>query len=152
MMGVFVQVNTASPRAATQPIGYVVQENGCWEWTGAIDQCGYGRLNVGGKVWLAHRMIFERTNGPIPEGMQCDHLCRHRSCVNPDHIEVVSQRENLLRGVGWAAKNAAKTTCSRGHPLTGENLKAWELARGSRICRTCYVDWRRAHRHRAEAA
>lgn len=147
MMGVFVQLNTTSPRAASQPVGYVIQENGCWEWVGALDRGGYGRMNVGGAAHLAHRFLYEQANGPIPTDAQCDHLCRQRSCVNPDHIEVVSQRENLLRGEGWAGLNAAKTTCPRGHPLVGENLKAWELEhRGWRICRTCYSDWKRAHR------
>lgn len=85
-----------------------------------------------GEKQLAHRLAYEFIRGPIPDGLQLDHLCRVRRCVNPAHLEPVSQRENLIRGEGWAGKNARKTTCNKGHALSviPNNL-------GKRGCLTC---------------
>src|SRR3990172_7293894 len=69
-------------------------DNGCWEWTGYLQPNGYGRLNVGSRMTLAHRWAYERLIGPIPRGLQSDHLCRNRACVNPLHIEPTTAREN----------------------------------------------------------
>ena len=91
---------------------------GCWLWDGNTSVSGYGR----NKVWngnasiyrLAHVLAWERVNGPIPDGLCIDHLCRVRCCVNPDHMELVTLGENVLRGVGVAALNARKTHCKMG--------------------------------------
>lgn len=113
---------------------YVVDaESGCWVWiTGNGD---YGRIRVGAEVKIAHRVAYELFVGPIPAGMQIDHLCRNRSCVNPSHLEPVTNRENTLRGVGFAAVNASKTECDHGHDYTPENT--YVTPDGSRQCREC---------------
>lgn len=77
---------------------YIVDENGCWIWAKATQPDGYGIANRNGKSTLAHRVYYEATKGPIPDGLQIDHLCCIRACVNPDHLEAVTQDENRLRG------------------------------------------------------
>ena len=76
--------------------------NGCWEWAAHRDESGYATFSVDGKTRRAHRVAYAALVGPIPEGLVCDHLCRVRHCVNPAHIELVSSRENTLRGAGTA--------------------------------------------------
>lgn len=102
----------------------VQRTEGCWEWLGAIDKrpgYGYGawswRDSVSGesKRTGAHRMAYWLTNGEIRQGLQVDHLCRNRICVNPAHMELVSPRENTMRGMGPSAENAKKSNCPRGH-------------------------------------
>jgi hypothetical protein len=105
----------------------------CWPWMGAL-ALGYGRLCIGGKQRWAHRLAYELLVGPIPEDKQIDHLCRNRRCVNPGHMEVVTQRENLLRGMGPSAMAARQTHCIHGHPLFGENAR---VVNGRRRCRAC---------------
>jgi hypothetical protein len=70
----------------------------CWEWTGRTDQ-GYGRVSIGGRQLRAHRVVYERLVGRVPDGLVLDHLCRNRGCVNPDHLEPVTNEENIRRGV-----------------------------------------------------
>jgi hypothetical protein len=117
----------------------------CWLWTGRVETNGYGRLSVSSDVtplW-AHRYAYELHKGAIPEGLQIDHLCRVRHCVNPGHLEAVTLRENLMRGEGFGAKNIKKTHCPKGHEYTTENTiiyKSW------RYCRTCRNIQRRARR------
>lgn len=82
----------------------------------------------------AHRVYYEARFGPIPAGLQLDHLCRNRGCVNPDHLEPVTCRENLMRGHTVAAANAKKTHCNAGHALAGDNLRVWK---GKRYCIVC---------------
>ena len=108
---------------------------GCWEWTGAIQSRGYGSVGHAGKTTLTHRLAYELLVGPIPAGLHLDHLCRNRPCCNPVHLEPVEQRTNTLRGVGFAATNAVKTHCKRGHEYT--ELNTYTDKRGSRSCRTC---------------
>lgn len=107
----------------------------CWLWTAYTNPDGYGQFGeTHGQGRLAHRWAYEHLVGPIPAGMQLDHLCRVRHCVNPSHLEPVTQRENLMRGEGVTTKNAAKTHCVHGHPFDEANTYAW---RGRRACRTC---------------
>lgn len=113
----------------------VNEETGCWEWTAAKIPDGYGTFRVGGKLVLAHRFAWETFRGPISEGLQLDHLCRVRACVNPDHLEPVDCRTNLLRGATHAAANAAKTECANGHPFDDANT--YRRPNGWRVCRTC---------------
>src|SRR5437870_10150468 len=95
----------------------------CWEWKGAKTSDGYGSFGYQGKTVGAHRWAYERYVRPIPPGMDLDHLCRNRACVNYlAHLEVVTRHENILRGSGTSAQNARKTHCPSGHPLTGSNL------------------------------
>ena len=98
---------------------------GCWEWSGAHDDSGYARLGVrrdGRKTTLgAHRLAYELYVGPIPEGLVIDHLCRNPGCVNPDHLEAVTQLENFMRGQHLSAVTARENKCQRGHEFTPEN-------------------------------
>lgn len=105
----------------------------CWPWTGQLFVNGYGRLRP---HLRAHRVSYELFVGPIPAGMDLDHLCRVRRCVNPDHLEPVTRRENLARGAGFIGQQLRKTTCLRGHPLAGTNLIPSKT--GRRQCRECH--------------
>jgi len=111
------------------------QENGCWLWTAGKTKAGYGRICVNGKDTYAHRLMYERAKGKIPEGFEPDHLCRNPACVNPDHLEAVPHRTNMLRGQSFVSLNASKTHCPRGHPYSGENL--YIGPKGDRRCRIC---------------
>lgn len=113
---------------------------GCWLWLGSVSTGGYGytsRGAIAGRSPRAHRAVYEYYRGPIPAGLTLDHLCRVRRCVNPAHLEPTSTRENLLRGVGHAAKNARKTHCAHGHSFTPENTKL--RLNGSRRCLACDI-------------
>lgn len=109
----------------------------CWEWTGWIDADGYGGTGKG----RAHRAAWEMLVGPIPDGMVLDHLCRNSPCVNPDHLEVVTVRENTMRGRAPSAQNARKAYCKRGHELSGRNLSLRESPNGRmyRRCLACHA-------------
>lgn len=123
----------------------IVLDTGCWEWRKSINKAGYGESwdpNARKRV-IAHRFSWQIFNGPIPEGLTIDHLCRNRKCVNPDHLEPVTNKENILRGTGPAAMNARMTHCPKGHPLNGANLMS--RCDGRRRCRTCYNAWQRAN-------
>lgn len=130
---------------------YVDKTKLCWLWTGSKNPNGYGQINVfvDGKrgIARAHRVSYEMANGPIQPGLKIDHICRVRHCVRPDHLEAVTERENILRGIGPTAINARKKNCPRGHPLSGENLYSWTNGKRSfRECRIC----RAAHRAKRE--
>jgi len=110
----------------------------CWGWTGARASEGYGRMRAAGRYFYAHRFAYELLVGPIPKGLSIDHLCRNRLCVNPNHLEAVTQRQNVLRGTGSPAINHKKTECSRGHPYTPENTYIQiDHGREHRSCLTC---------------
>lgn len=102
--------------------GSALLANQCWIWMAATDAGGYGRFWGNGRLMRAHRFAWEQKHGPIPPGLQIDHLCRVRNCVNPGHMEVVTRRDNILRGVGFSALEAKQTHCKRGHEFTPENL------------------------------
>ncbi len=110
-----------------------IKGNGCWLWKqGKIKS--YATFRFNNKYYYWHRWIYEKCNGPIPDGLEVDHLCRRRACVNPTHLEVVTARINTLRGDGPSAINARKTHCCRGHLLSVENVYLWKR---SRHCRKC---------------
>ena len=111
--------------------------SGCWLWTGCCISSGYGQISLGGKVRYAHRTYYELVKGPIAKGLYLDHKCRVRCCVNPDHLEVVTNRENVLRGIGQSAQNARKTHCIRGHPFSTENTYIPPHKPRGRECRAC---------------
>lgn len=122
-----------------KPTDYIVDpDTGCWVWQRQKDTNGYGRLRLNGRaggMTAAHRHYFESNVGPIPDGLEIDHLCRNRACVNPSHLEPVTKRENILRGGGTGAMNARKTHCVHGHEFTPENTDI--TIRGHRRCRIC---------------
>lgn len=111
----------------------------CWLWTGPPRPDGYGQTWDGERVWLSHRYAWFLVNGPVPKGLELDHLCRVRACVNPAHLEPVTHRENILRGTAPAALHAKKTHCPKGHPYSPENTYRRKSGRqeGARVCRTC---------------
>lgn len=107
-------------------------EGGCWAWTGHINEAGYGDyIWFDGRRWLAHRLSYVTYVGDIPEGLEIDHRCRNRRCVNPDHLEAVTSRENVLRA--WAFYS--RDLCKRGHLYTEGNL--YINGKGQRRCRAC---------------
>jgi hypothetical protein len=115
----------------------VYKRDDCWLWIAKCNNRGYGMFGLDRRMQTAHRVAYELWVGPIPDGLEIDHLCGVRHCVNPAHLEAVTHRENLLRGSGFAAINAAKTHCPRGHEYTPENTYTNPNPNGGRICRTC---------------
>ena len=114
--------------------------NGCWVWIAAKDSNGYGRFMVSdtsGRISPAHRVSYTLVRGPIPIGLEIDHLCRVHACVNPDHLELVSHTANVKRGLA-GNKNATKSHCPQGHPYNLFNtIMRIKDGHCSRICRTC---------------
>ena len=111
-----------------------VRPSGCWEWTGA--KCkGYGVFHSRGRTFVyAYDFAWElKTGCQVPANLEHDHLCRNRTCVNPDHLEQVTQRVNIARGNGASAVNARKTHCIRGHSLSSARINRL----GARVCRIC---------------
>src|SRR5258708_2446189 len=102
----------------------------CWTWTGWLSDKGYAIALFGKRKVKLHRFAYELLVGPIPDGLLPDHLCRNRACINPAHLECVTNRENILRGVGLAAVNAKKTHCVNGHAFTSENTQVEYSAEG----------------------
>lgn len=133
-----------------------VMPDGCWHWRGYVStHDGYGQVQRQGRraeksiKIQPHRISYDLLVGKVPEGLQLDHLCRVRHCVNPAHLEPVTCAENLLRGETLNARNRAKTHCHYGHPLEGENLYLYNRrGRVMRHCRACQAQWSRNYKHR----
>jgi hypothetical protein len=112
--------------------------SGCLLWLGPVNQFGYGRASIKGRKQVAHRAVYEMACGPVPDGLELDHLCRVRCCVNVAHLEPVTKQVNGLRGMAGVKSGAmqrAKTHCPEGHPYSGANL--FLRSSGRRECRTC---------------
>ena len=133
--------------------GNVQKTRGCWKWIGGKSQ-GYGRLQIGSRTdgsrrkVLAHRVSYELLVGKVPKGRELDHLCRNRACVRIDHLEVVTKRQNILRGVGMGALNARKTICKNGHAFTQKNT--YQTKKG-RECKTCHKAWQKKYHEKKQA-
>lgn len=104
----------------------------CILWNGAKTKGGYGNRRIDGKNVYAHRFAWEDVNGKIPDNMTIDHLCKNKLCVNVDHLEVVTNRENVLRMRNWS-----EDSCDKGHT----NITT--RPSGTRVCRTCFNEYRK---------
>lgn len=125
---------------------------GCWLWVGGLIPQGCGMVAFGGKHRRAHKAAYEALVGPVPDGLVLDHLCRQRSCVNPSHLEPVTQQINAWRGAGITGENHRKTTCKRGHPYVGWNLMSRGAWRGCRTCKNAMARVRRRNTERPDQA
>lgn len=121
----------------------------CWPWLGSRDDRGYGYVRHEGRPQPAYRVAYELTIGPVPAGLELDHLCRNTSCCNPGHLEAVTHAENVRRGEGGAFWRA-KTHCPAGHPYDSANTMRW--ADGGRHCRACHNARTRAYKAQRRAA
>jgi hypothetical protein len=129
------------------------EKSGCWTWTGATTgKTGYGRFWYDGERGLAHRFSHEYFRGPIGQEKEIDHLCRNRLCVNPDHLEEVTHKENMIRG-DTSTQFKPKTHCKNGHPLAGTNVYfATSRRKKYKFCRACHrnrqIEYRRKKKDR----
>lgn len=123
-----VEMNASDRKRAASK---VVVVGSCWIWGGSVGSNGYGNFWVGGTAKSAHRVFYEWASGPIPEGLQIDHLCKNKLCVKPEHLEAVTPRENCMRSEGMGAINARKPGCSCGRPYD----RTTKL--GARWCSVC---------------
>lgn len=125
-------------KPATSPLsrmaGKFTVGDGCWIWTGAKTGHGYGKILTFRSIRVAHRVLYEALVGPVPDGMELDHLCRTPACVRPDHLEPVTHSVNISRAV-------SKTHCPQGHPYDSANTYLYERAGGvMRLCKRCQYD------------
>jgi len=143
-------------RVSVDPASFwalVQKTEGCWLWLGPCHRTGYGQYYFKGHRLAAHRIAYELENGPIPLGLQLDHLCRVRACVRPDHLEPVTQRDNIIRGVSFSAIKSRQTHCEHGHSFSPENTYFIPSRPTSRRCRSCnsanLKRWKEAQRERS---
>lgn len=119
-----------------------IDANGCWLWTASLNEKGYAQFKAEGRTQRAHKYTWQWVNGPVPLGLELDHTCRVRRCVNPDHLGPVTHRENVIRGDLVATtrrRKAAQTHCKHGHEFSSENTLQRRNHLGTlvRRCRMC---------------
>jgi len=127
----------------------VKKTDDCWLWTAGLDSNGYGLFRLDERRLGAHVVSYGLLVGPIPDGLELDHLCRNRTCVNPEHLEPVTSKVNWERGESITAINARKTHCIHGHEFTIENTYVW---RGGRKCKICSKERQRQLKESFKAA
>lgn len=113
-----------------------IPESGCWVWEKSLTHLGYARISHKGKARHAHRISFENYVGKIPDGLELDHLCKVRCCVNPQHLEPVTRHENMRRSSVWQYRKI-KTHCKRGHELVADNLYTSPSMGNKYLCKAC---------------
>lgn len=123
----------------------IVPWSGCWIWTGDLNDRGYASAFLGGKRQNTHRWVYEQIHGPVP-GLVVDHLCRVRCCINPAHLRAITNRENILAGIGFSAENAKRTHCIYGHPFN--KLKKLKSGKYERQCSVCVSRSNREYKQR----
>ncbi len=128
----------------------LVSMSDCIPGPGKLNASGYTRIRVNGKKTMGHRAAWEKVNGPIPDDLQIDHLCRNRWCVNPEHMELVTREENIRRGI-HANQNTNKTVCVNGHELTDENTYSPPHS-SRRACKECRLISAREYQRRRRRA
>ena len=143
------------PEARFRAKVQVDEATGCHVWTASLNKFGYGKFGrpgFHGQWMMAHRFAWQLAHGSLPEGLDLDHLCRNRACVNVTHLRAVDRQTNLLApgSESNAKKNSDKTHCKRGHALTGDNLRPTN--RGQRECKECYRMHARNRYNRKKAA
>lgn len=121
----------------------LVNEAGCWIWQAHVDRHGYGKITVGRRSLLVHRVSYEAARGSIPSGLTIDHSCKNTRCCNPAHLEPMTMRENALRS-SRVVEQIAATACKSGHAFTASNTR---IRNDTRYCRACD-----ARRHRESKA
>jgi hypothetical protein len=126
--------------AKVQPVPW----SGCWLWLAATNGDGYGVVWFGGKLEQAHRVSYWLHRGQIPDGLELDHLCRVTFCINPDHLEPITHRENILRGN--TRPYSPVTHCPRGHPYDEVNTYRFFVGNGRELARNCRICGREAAR------
>jgi hypothetical protein len=119
----------------------------CWNWVACRHKDGHGKIGKNGKTFYAHRIAYELLVGPIPDGLVLDHICRNTSCVNPIHLEPVTQKINTNRGISPPALQLLITHCPLGHEYNEENTYHW---RGHRRCRICNAIKAKEYRDRVK--
>lgn len=127
---------------------------GCWEWSGALNNRGYGQFQIPGRCNYAHRFAYEEWVDDIPAGLELDHLCRNRACCNPAHLEPVTRSENVRRGLMARLStdvDGLRTHCINGHPFNDENTYI-RPDNGKRACRACKRERMRVYKARERAA
>ena len=140
-------------------MSHVLVTETCWIWQSVLTDSGHGRFSIGGRYYMAHRVAYEDARGPIPADLTLDHFRLNpgprqapcsRACINPEHVEPATMRENILRGATLAAKQAATTHCPRGHAYDEANTAPQHNGHGRR-CRECHRIGRRAWKRKARA-
>lgn len=147
---IYMRLGLIRPRTAEDRFWENVDRtDGCWLWTGRLHNNGYARFSVNDRAVYVHRFAYEMSNGEIPNGMHIDHLCRVRHCVNPSHLEAVTQAENNRRAHKYAVRRY-KDRCANGHRMAGENLVIGR--KGERSCRECGRRSAREYQRRRRSA
>jgi hypothetical protein len=136
LVGLFDKATLATVVNVEGSLPPTLTRNGCWIWTGNKNMYGYGRFKLNKKDVYTHRYSYEIFRGKIPKGLELDHLCKNRDCLNPDHLEAVTHKENILRGK-WG-ENSRKTHCPQDHEYTD-----YKNNRNQRVCKICLFNKRK---------